>query len=333
MPSSIEYPTNPIDSLNLKKYSTLKKNWKYSKDTLTEYHDIFNRELQGQDISIVLAGSYGRLEACPSSDFDFVILTQHSSTEEQKKKTLKSVIDVFARMKVVFPNPEGVFSHVVSIDECVMNIGHFDDSLKYLSQRVLLLLETKPLFNDTLFNSAVDQILNKYLEFLQNEPEKEALFLINDLIRYFRGICVHYQYNFWRQEEKWTLRNVKLRHSRIVMYAGTLLLLMNASKKKDKIKYIKEKMLWTPLERISHVYEDNNDKGFEKVLSSYEVFLRKISDPEIRRTLILDYNDRYDNPHYLELKVGSELLRSELTRFILARRKEWSSQVLEYIIF
>src|SRR6185436_13433920 len=103
-------------------------------------------------------------------------------------------------------------------------------NLGSLAQRMLLLMECRPIFNERVYRSAIDQILGRYLDLVRQDPRKDPLVLMNDLVRYFRSICVNYHFNFWRQQEKWGLRNVKLKHSRIILYAGLLFLVVNSTK-------------------------------------------------------------------------------------------------------
>lgn len=329
----IYYTDKPIAQLKIEKYPTLKNNWNFSIQKLQEYNTIFS-DLDFENISVVLAGSYGRLEASENSDVDFLIIVKDKVSQEEKNTIWEKVTKKFSSNNSIFPNPDGVFADIISITELEDNIGSKDDSLHLLAQRMLLILETKVVYNEEIFNLAVQRILDKYLELIKSESEKEALFLMNDLIRYFREICVNYQYNFWRENEKWALRNVKLRHSRIIMYAGTLLVILNASTKENKFEYILEMIKLTPLERISLIYQENrNIGGMEKVLTAYEIFLRKISSESIRNELKLEYNQRLQSPHYMELKGSADLLRSELTEFIIDNRKKWSNKVFEYLIF
>ncbi|MDA8442139.1 MAG: hypothetical protein M0Z55_07150, partial [Peptococcaceae bacterium] len=209
------------------------------------------------------------------------------------------------------------------------------DHLTPLAQRLLLLLESQPVYNEDIYIKAVNNVLDKYLQYVIEDPKRQAVFLLNDTIRYFRSICVNYQYTCWKEEEKWTLRNIKLRHSRVIMYAGLLLLIVNASKKdEDKLGYIRKHIRYTPIERIVHVYQDNDDHNFQKVLECYDLFLKKISDKDIRESLRgIDYSERYSNPYYKELKVNSDKLQTELTRFILANRHNWAPEIFEYLIF
>ncbi len=328
----IKYPSKPIDEMDISKFQTIKANWKFSGMTLEKINERLNDLLDNEEISVAVAGSYGRLEASPNSDLDFIVLSYHILKE--KKRVLDCIKNVSDELNIGLPNPEGVFSEFISVADFVDKLGSRNDTLECVAQRMLLLMETRPIYNEEVYKDVTDQVLRKYLEYVIQDPKKEVLFLMNDLIRYFRSICVNYQFQFWKEQEKWTLRNVKLRHSRIVLYAGLLFLIMNASKeRKDKFSYISERIHYTPLEKIAFVYADNGDYSFDKVLGIYEVFLRKITDEEIRNSLQIDYENRYSNPSYLELKVSADSLRTELTRFIFSMRGIWTDQVLEYLVF
>ena len=169
-----------------------------------------------------------------------------------------------------------------------------------------------------------------------SDPSKELVFFLNDLIRYFRYICVNYEDSFGRENEKWAVRNLKLRHSRILMYAGLLFLIGEASKDgiAEKSQVIWESLGLTPLERLAHVYERCGDRCFFRVLGPYNVFLAKLSDPELRPRLnAFGYEERYSVPEFAELKWNSDAISAELLRFVFARRGSWSERFFEYLLF
>lgn len=332
MNDKIRYPRSPAGVQNLDRFQGLKKNWDFSRNRLEELSENLSEELGSTPISVVVAGSFGRFDACPESDLDFMLVSQDEL--EAEDKITDKIKEVASSFNMKPPNPEGVFSQCIVVPKMMQTIGSRDDSLVSLAQRMLLLMESKPIYNESMYRSAVDQFLTKYLELVIADPPKEAIFMLNDIIRYFRSICTNYQFNFWREEERWVIRNIKLRHSRIIMYAGLVLLVMNASKNRtDKFGYISSEIHLTPIEKIIHVYSDNNDPNIDRVLGHYDVFLRKISDPEIRQALQVDYDDRYLNPYYADLKVNSDSLQTELVRFIFARKGSWADQIYEYLIF
>lgn len=309
-----------------------KENWNFSHGKLTKLNEILNSSFATRDFSIAVAGSYGRMEASNESDLDFFVLSNNVSQEVLEEIQMK-VKEIAKELAIKLPNIDGVFSGAFTIKQ-ISKIGDKEDDLFRLAQRMLLLMESRAIYNEDLYKSTVRIILEKYLEYVIKDPKKEALFLLNDLIRYFRSIAVNYQHNFWKDNQKWVIRNVKLRHSRVLIYAGLLLLILNGSKHiDDKFDYFHKHIHLTPIEKILSVYIDNKDYTYERLLGAYDIFLGKINDSEVRSALQADYNDRYQNPHYAQLKVTSDMFISELTRFIFAQRKNWTPQIMEYLIF
>jgi len=198
-------------------------------------------------------------------------------------------------------------------------------------------MECRPIYNEAYFSQITTAILDHYLDLVRSEKEKEALVLLNDLIKYFRQICLNVEFSFWQDKEKdkWGLRNVKLRHSRVIIYVGLLFLILNSSKKRsEKINYLKSNIHLSPLEKIYSVYEDNIDYNFERVMGAYNNFLQKVQNNNVRNELKkLTYNDRYCNDDYVQLKINSDFLQSELTRFIMDNRNNWTSKIIEYLFF
>jgi hypothetical protein len=262
-----------------------------------------------------------------------VVTDPHDASVAKDKKLLEEAI---RRHRVSPPNKSGVFSAPRTRRELIDPIGTVDEHSDKLGKRMLLLLESRPIYRVDSFEDLLSELFNKYSELVSVDPDKEFALLANDLSRYFRYICVNYQANFWRQNEKWALRNLKLRHSRIVMYAGLLFLIGEASKHagKDKIEIVWKYLTHTPLERLAWVYDQNHDGGFFRVLGLYNVFTSRLSEKLWRNKLKdLEYNDRYTVPAFAEMKANSDAFIAEFVRFVFARRGQWSDRFFEYLLF
>jgi predicted nucleotidyltransferase len=333
MPDRIIYPRKPIAEMDISLFPTLRESWRFSEATLEKINESLVKSIPDTDVSVVVAGSFGRMEASPLSDLDFMILSQHDLGNRQVR--IMNALEAVAReFELNLPNPEGVFSTTISIDDMLSKMGSQSDTLDSLAQRMLLLMESRPIYNERVYRSAIDQILSRYLDLVRQDQRKDPLVLLNDLIRYFRSICVNYHFHFWRQQEKWGLRNVKLKHSRMILYAGLLFLVVNSTKRRrDKFDYLLSHIPLTPLEKLAHVFEDNGENSFENVLGKYEVFLRRMYDKNTRDSLRIDYSERYSSPHYVDLKVNADGLKSDLIRFLLSPRREWSDRIIGYLIF
>lgn len=324
-----------LGKIRLSKYPSVEANWKLSRDILLELNKKLADEFGTDDsFAVLTAGSYGRMDASKNSDLDFMLIHNGHIAEGEKK--IEFIREVADQMGLGMPNPQGAFSKPRMIEDLTSNIGSKEDDLHSMAQRLLIIMESRAIYNDDYFQTITGKILRKYFRLVNEEPNKEALVLLNDLIRYFRAICVNVEFNFWQDvKEKWSIRNVKLGHSRILIYAGLLFLILNSSTRgNNKESYIHKRLKLTPLERIHSVYQDNNDYNFERVIGAYNNFLFKLSEENARKDLqSLEYDMRYESNYYAELKSNSQFLQAELTQFILRNRKNWSSKIFEYLIF
>jgi hypothetical protein len=319
--------TNPYCS---QRYPELAKSWSFSQNALEKIKNSMASIGHRTKTCIAVAGSFGRFEASQLSDLDYIII---SDNEDEYESVKKSLDDIIKKNKLYLPNSTGVFSSQVLPSKLIDIAGAKNENLDHLAQRILLLLEAKPIYNEQQCEKIQLEILDKYLEYLRNDPNKFPLYLLNDTIRYFRWICVNYQFSFWKENEKWTLRNIKLRHSRIVMYAGMLLVLLNSCKKSNKKRdYIAESLRMTPLERIVSVFQDNGC-SCDSVLELYEYFLSMLNQKIVRDALQVSYEDRNKNSYYETLKLNSDKLQKELSNFVYNQRGNWSDEAFEYLVF
>ena len=241
---------------------------------------------------------------------------------EQGPAAVARLNEILKTLNLQNPNPKGIFSKACTIENLIQKAGNADESLELLGKRILLLLECRPVYGDEQFESCIQAVFHHYSTLLENEPTKEFVYLLNDLIRYFRSICVNYQSNFLRESDKWAIRNVKLRHSRLIMYGGLLLLLGEVSRQpaENKLEWLLSHLPLTPLDRMACVYRESGDQNFFRVAGFYNVFHAKLSDKNIRAGLNLDYKERYENPTFSELKANSDGLIAELMRFVFSQR-------------
>ena len=56
-----------------------------------------------------------------------------------------------------------------------------------------MLLESKPLFNETLYDSQMDEIVGLYFRDDVDRSSFKPLFLLNDLLRFWRTLCLNYE--------------------------------------------------------------------------------------------------------------------------------------------
>jgi hypothetical protein len=315
------------------RYHSITENWEFSVRSLLEIRQRLQATNIDRDITIAVAGSLGRLEGSKQSDLDFIIISKKECDVSSIRHQVEALIK---DLGFALPKTDGVFAEGSTLPALLEGVGSAEENLGHLTRRILLLLESQAIFNDDLYTQVIEQVFERYAGDVRRENHKQFAFLTNDLIRYFRSICVNYQSTFWRENEKWPLRNLKLRHSRVIMYVGLLFLLGHASRimGASRVDFVQQNLSLTPLDRIALVYKESDDDGFFRIARLYDVFLSSISDPATREKLgALEYENRYSDPIFSHLKANSDALIAELLRFLWARRGQWSDRFFEYLLF
>jgi hypothetical protein len=182
------------------------------------------------------------MESCALSDGDLIVILRDRVVPDgaEAKCAFEALWGQLESLRIAKPKEGGAFSQATSMSQLrdKKSLGGYGEDMRVLSKRLLLLLETQPVFANEEYAAVVEEIVDAYAEnYVVRDSTKEWVFLLNDLIRYFRCLCVNYQWDFQNQHGKWPIRNVKLRHSRLIMYGGLLGLLGESSKERaDKVK-------------------------------------------------------------------------------------------------
>jgi hypothetical protein len=340
----------------VQKYPALRDGLLFSDAMLSAFRSALNAEF-GEPAAdapfVAVSGSIARREASPSSDIDYMVVFP-GAFEGDRHAFLGRVRDVLhaatshlSNQSLARPNPKGVFGAAVEGDTLVAQIGSREEDYDNISRRLLLLLESQTLWNDVYFDSLREKLVQVYALDVKDDSSKHFVLLINDLIRYFRTICVNYHNVMANERGKWPLRNVKLRHSRVLMYTSLLYCLGELSKyeharyaggysespRTSKAALLQQYVAMTPLQRLISLYSTNRDDNVFRLLSLYNNFLAAMSDPVKRDELMnLDYDKRYESPVFAALKANSDAFAAEILRFLYARRGSWSDRFFEYLI-
>ncbi len=330
--------------VDLTRYDKLQENWEHSREEMKRIQAGLQDQLPEEVRTVAVAGSLGRMEAAPNvSDCDAIVVLHDDVEEGSRKAVHDKVWDVLKNLGVEAPKATGNFADPTTAKDLCdkKHVGASDENMKVFSKRVLLLLETQPLYNEQEYDRLITEVVEGYGDrYVSKDSKKEWGFLINDLVRYFRSLCVNYQWDFENEPEKWCLRNVKLRHSRLIMYGGLRMLLGECSReRKDKVGWLRGRLRMTPLERTAFVYAQRTDTGFFRIAGFYNTFLRHLNDADVRDELMQfepeseSYDVRYKNTHYATLKANSDGLVAELVRFVLNQQSVWTERFFEYLLF
>ncbi len=267
--------------------------------------------ITGEGSSIITCGSFARREASLESDLDYFIMIK-SSSETCEPHWCNAA---YKYIKNIIPNQpaaNGAFANVVNREEILTNIGGNDDSNKNITRRMLILLEGEWLHDAEELKSLRKEILEKYIAKSMTDHQL-ALFLLNDVIRYYRTMAVDYEFKTAGSEtpKPWAVRNIKLIFSRKLLYAsGLFSVALTADRSRDrKIDLLQQLFELPVIERLAQICGKSQ---MNQVLKTYNYFLEKLEDSSIRKHLNLLTKDQRSDPVFRELKNEGHHFNHEL---------------------
>jgi hypothetical protein len=282
------------------------------------------------DVAIVLMGSWGRSEVTSGSDDDFMLLLRGDMRDDihPSKAEVEEVLDQA-------PGDQGIFGKPVSGNWMAEKIGLEEDLNSNLSRRMLLLLESVYAAGEPTYNAVRDQLLERYLD-RSVKNFRPPRFLLNDVIRYWRTICVDFAGKEHAGPEKWGLRNAKLRTARKMLFTGGLLPVFECATlaSGEMPEFLRGQLAMPPTDRIAAAFlkHDAADPG-GRALGAYDDFLGLLDDVDCRAELNKVTRDKSnDSAAFGEAaRLGKELEHG--LSALLFETKSLSKLVREYAIF
>ena len=212
------------------------------------------------------------------------------------------------------PSPNGAFAKYVDRCDMLKNLGGAHETNETLTRRLLLLLEGEWLSNDLEFGKFRRELLERYVRATPRDHQL-SLFLLNDIIRYWRTMTVDYMYKTTEDGKPWAIRNIKLVFSRKLMYASGLFSVgMTVDRSEERKIEELDKLFSMPV--IERMIAICGSARLSKAIACYELFLERMENPEIRTALKqVDPND-HENRTFRELKnEGHNFTRELLLAF------------------
>jgi predicted nucleotidyltransferase len=238
-------------------------------------------------VSIFGAGSFARMEIGEKSDLDLFVLAEgESKSRLQKYSLFGNLIELNKKLKFPEFSNDGEYLIIYDVDELISKTGsRRDDVENFFTARMLLMLESFPVINKELYEKSLNRTIENYFRDDKGTKTFKPLFLLNDLLRYWRTLCLNYEERRSEPNRPWRKKNINLRFSRMATVFGTILpLVVKPIIDPKEIRILFEK---TPLERLAYGVDLLDDKELNEkwpmVLDRYETFIEWKEDNDVEK--------------------------------------------------
>ncbi|MEM7701582.1 MAG: hypothetical protein AAF251_06555 [Pseudomonadota bacterium] len=245
-------------------------------------------------LTIYATGSLARLECTEHSDLDAFFMLPGSAPED----SIGRICDVKVFNAVVtcaeqclFPDfsNDGEYLRFLHVDDVVKGIGGREDDYKNsFTARMLMMLESSWLFGEGCFSDFQKRVIQAYFEdFHDHSEDFRPLFLLNDVLRFWRTLCLNYENKrAWKVEDprnraKGHLGNLKLKFSRMNICFSFISHLMNQGKHLTLENALATAQM-TPIARLRDIASGCGRKEvyISDMLREYDWFLRVTDAPK-----------------------------------------------------
>jgi len=301
---------------------------------------------------VYATGSFGRGEASDGSDLDLFIVGRSESSDGGDKsppqRLLKRLDEVClkadlirATEKLGLPEFDGDGEYLKhhSIIELVETLGKpTDDSSNTFTARMLLLLESAPIFEEDVYSEAVDQVIEKYWrDWDDHKSNFSPSFLLNDILRLWRTFCVNYEARTSSfpapKKIKRRIKNYKLKQSRMLTCYSAVLGLLATVRMKGTVSQVdfKDLVMRSPTKRLEWIADldlsaecttkvrtllDKYVRFLERTNLPSEALQKKFSDDASRSELMTEAEDFSQTMYDAIMEVGET--DGRLLRYVVA---------------
>lgn len=320
---------------------------RYSRDRLQELRNRLSSLPQMAKLTnftIFCAGSYGRHEASNHSDIDLFFMHQDDRESHPEPRTAElglfgALIDTAQQMG--FPKFSNDCEYLTALT-CRKLLEHLgspnDDHRNLFTLRMLMLLESKPLYGNDAYGDIIRAIIESYYrDYPDHQSTFEPWFLINDIGRFWKTLLLNYEHRrnqppndddkSKKDKTKQKVRNFKLKFSRMTTCFATIALLGAQHTPINKDQLFGLIVDTTPHERLTQVADLRPDtaNAVQSVIEDYAWFLEKTAlstddlqaefDDKTERTRLFDRAGKYGDRMF-DLLVAIDKKGDESNHFL-----------------
>lgn len=249
-----------------------------------------------KNLAVYATGSYARGEASVHSDIDLFFINRRP-LETIPDCNINSV-RLFSRMieiarEMNFPkfSNDGAYLKILDSPQILKHLGGpNDDYMNHFTARLLLILESKPVYGKNNYEAVLKSVLDRYFEDYPDHPgDFHPTFLVNDIMRFWKTLCLNYENKRnqpARDEAKriaQKVKNLKLKFSRMLTCFGSVCYLAS---EKDVVgpDELMEMTRRSPMERLRMAADRANQMDrMARIEEEYRWFLTltNVSEAEL----------------------------------------------------
>jgi len=268
---------------------------------------------------VYVTGSFARGEATKSSDLDLFIAGLADDKGNRQLSRLNEIcikadlISATRRLAIPEFSGDGEYLSHYTVEQLVKSLGSQENDAKNtFTARLLLLLESRPLVNNTIYSQVISDVVSAYWrDFEDHKNDFEPFFLCNDILRLWRTFCVNYEARTTvenaEKKANRKLKNYKLKHSRLLTcYSAIAYLLALVTQKKTVTPDDALAMSGlTPTGRLewisNHIGLPVAQGSISELIALYERFLDQTAGGE--DALLTKFRDAFDG-RFLLVQAG-----------------------------
>lgn len=235
-----------------------------------------------KNICVFACGSLGRMEITCNSDLDLFFIVMDDDQQNERICLNIDTYNFFAKMYKInneqgFQDPSkgGAYWEFITQKQ-LKDVGSREEDFNNgFTARMLLLLESKPLFNNLAYNILVNDVLDKYfVDYDNHNIDFSPQYLMNDILRYWYTLTLNYEYRRDPADDnnKKYWKRLKLKFARkLTCYSMIACLYKRNINKEDVLSFVK----MTPFERLQNLktFVPNIEHSIAEIENEYEWFL------------------------------------------------------------